>query len=185
VYGRSNGTLRDPAAASAIRMNHRHIQDTDTLKVGLKNAIAAAKHLGEIEEGFAGIAERGDTFLIGRADVKSKGLREMTVEVSRSAPRTTRCPRSWGYANSPPPPSFRARGNACSPKHSWPEPAVVICRWLGRATRESATAGNPGRLLIESFPQRWPPQGVLRLAGRKRATNSLGLLLPTDGKSLP
>lgn len=44
--------LRDPRGDRRIRMNIGTIQDTDTLKVRMKNA-RGGKPLGEIEEGFA------------------------------------------------------------------------------------------------------------------------------------
>ena len=63
---RSDGLwqLRDPRRAQRIRMNIGTIQDTDTLKVRLKNR-RGGKPLGEVEEGFAASLTAGDTFLIG------------------------------------------------------------------------------------------------------------------------
>ena len=75
--------LRDPRAAAVIRQNLGTIIDTETLKVRLKGRIGGTP-LGEIEEGFAATLTPGDTFLIGGQVVRYEGLREMTVEVSRT-----------------------------------------------------------------------------------------------------
>ena len=56
--------LRDPRLAQKIRMNIGTIQDTDTLKVRLKNRMGG-QPLGEIEESFAATLTPGDTFVIG------------------------------------------------------------------------------------------------------------------------
>ena len=84
--------LRDPRATRNIRMNIGTIQDTDTLKVRYRRSF---KPLGEIEEGFAATLTAGDTFLIGGQIVRYEGLRDMTVEVSRDAPKSPRSRRSW------------------------------------------------------------------------------------------
>ncbi len=78
--------LRDPRAAAVIRQNLGTIIDVETLKVRLKNRTGGMP-LGEIEESFASTLTPGDTFLIGGQVVRYEGLREMTVEVSRTPGR--------------------------------------------------------------------------------------------------
>ena len=79
--------LRDPRTAQRLRMNIGTIVDIETLKVRLKGA---GKPLGEVEEAFAASLISGDTFLIGGEVVRYEGLREMTVQVTRSAARKPR-----------------------------------------------------------------------------------------------
>lgn len=76
--------LRDPRAARDIRMNIGTIVDTETLKVRLAGRGGV---LGEVEESFAASLSPGDTFLMGGQIVRYERLREMTVEVSRTAGR--------------------------------------------------------------------------------------------------
>jgi ATP-dependent Lhr-like helicase len=44
----------------------------------------AASRLGEVEEYFASMLTKGDTFLIGGEIVRYEGMREMVVEVTRT-----------------------------------------------------------------------------------------------------
>ena len=76
--------LRDPRAAAVIRQNLGTIIDIETLKVRLGRF---GTPLGEVEESFAATLTPGDTFLIGGEVVRYEGLREMTVEVSRTPGR--------------------------------------------------------------------------------------------------
>ncbi|MGM0583967.1 MAG: ligase-associated DNA damage response DEXH box helicase [Pseudomonadota bacterium] len=79
--------LRDPRAARDIRMNLGTIVATETLGVRLKGRRGGGPKLGEVEEAFAATLTPGDTFLIGGEAVRYEGLREMTLEVSRTPSR--------------------------------------------------------------------------------------------------
>ena len=80
-----NWSLRDPRTAAIIRMNIGTIQDTDTLKVKMRGG---GQPLGEVEEAFAASLTPGDTFLIGGKIVRYDALKELTVQVSRSASKS-------------------------------------------------------------------------------------------------
>jgi ATP-dependent Lhr-like helicase len=75
--------LRDPRAASRIRMNIGTIVDADKMAVRLQKS-RGGKPLGEVEEYFASMLRKGDTFLIGGEIVRYEGMREMVVEVTRT-----------------------------------------------------------------------------------------------------
>jgi ATP-dependent Lhr-like helicase len=62
-------------------MNIGTIVDTD--KMGALQG-AGGKPLGEVEEYFASMLTKGDTFLIGGEIVRYEGMREMVVEVTRT-----------------------------------------------------------------------------------------------------
>lgn len=136
-------------------MNIGTIQDTDTLKVRMKRNRGGAP-LGEIEEGFAASLSAGDTFLIGGQIVKYEGLREMTVEVSRSAAKKPRVATFMGtkFATST---QLSARVQRMFTQDSWPELPRHTAEWL-TLQREVSQLPQPGRLLIESFPMRAAPK---------------------------
>jgi ATP-dependent Lhr-like helicase len=75
--------LRDPRAASRIRMNIGTIVDTDKMAVRLQKS-RGGKPLGRGGGGFASMLRKGDTFLIGGEIVRYEGMREMVVEVTRT-----------------------------------------------------------------------------------------------------
>jgi len=166
--------LRDPRSARNIRMNVGTIQDTDTLKVRLKNR-RGGQALGEVEEGFAASLTPGDTFLIGGQVVRYEGLREMTVEVSRRADREPKIATFMGtkFATST---QLSQRILTMFQQDSWPELPDHTAQLL-HLQREVSRLPEPGRLLIETFPR----EGRAHLcaygfAGRN-AQQTLGLLL--------
>jgi ATP-dependent Lhr-like helicase len=141
--------LRDPRTAQTIRMNVGTIQDTDTLKVRLKNR-AGGKPLGEVEEGFAATLTPGDTFLIGGRIVRYEGLREMTVEVTRRADREPKIATFMGTKFAT---STRLTGRILEmlAQESWPELPAHTADWLALQRRVSRMP-RADRLLVESFP---------------------------------
>ena len=166
--------LRDPRAATRIRMNIGTIQDTDTLKVRLKRN-RGGKPLGEIEEGFAATLTRGDTFLIGGQIVRYEGLREMTVEVTRRADKKPKIATFMGtkFATST---QLSARILRLFAQKDWPELPRHTRDWLHLQRRVSQLP-QAGRLLIESFPHDGRAHTcVYGFAGRN-AMQTLGLLL--------
>ena len=166
--------LRDPRSSQRIRMNIGTIQDTDTLKVRMKRNRGGAP-LGEIEESFAASLSAGDTFLIGGQIVKYEGLREMTVEVSRSAAKKPRVATFMGtkFATST---QLSARVQRMFTQESWPELPRHTAEWL-TLQREVSQLPQPGRLLIESFPHEGRAQTVFYGFAGRNAQQTLGLLL--------
>jgi len=166
--------LRDPRAAQRIRMNIGTIQDTDTLKVRLRNRMGGAP-LGEVEEGFAATLTPGDTFLIGGQVVRYEGLREMTVEVSRNPDKPPKIATFMGtkFATSTQLSDrilemFRTGDFSGLPTHT--------ADWLGLQARVSKLPARD-RLLVESFPDMGREYTcVYGFAGRN-AMQTLGLLV--------
>ena len=141
--------LRDPRAATSIRMNVGTIMDTDTLKVRLKNR-AGGRPLGEVEEGFAATLTPGDTFLIGGQVVRYEGLREMTVEVTRRAGQEPKIATFMGtkFATST---KLTGRILDILAQDSWPDLPPTTAEWLALQRRVSRLP-RADRLLVESFP---------------------------------
>ncbi len=166
--------LRDPRAAQLIRMNVGTIQDTDTLKVRMKNA-RGGKPLGEVEEGFAASLTPGDTFLIGGQIVRYEGLREMTVEVTRRADKPPKIATFLGtkFATST---QLSNRILRMFQQPSWPELPAHTSDWLS-LQRQVSRLPEPGRLLIESFPHDNRSHAVVYGFAGRNAMQTLGLLL--------
>lgn len=166
--------LRDPRAAQRIRMNIGTIQDTDTLKVRLKNR-GGGKPLGEVEEAFAASLTKGDTFLIGGQIVRYEGLREMTVEVSRHAAQKPKVAVFAGtkFASTT---RLMDRILAMLQQPDWPDLPAHTRDWL-RLQRDLSRLPQRDRLLVESFPHDGREHVcVYGFAGRN-AQQTLGLLL--------
>ena len=165
-------TLRDPRAAVAIRQNLGTIMEIETLKVRMRGR---GVPLGEIEESFASTLTPGDTFLMGGEVVRYEGLREMTVEVSRSPGREPKVAVFNGtkFATSTLLTDrilamFEAGDFAALPAHT--------ARWL-RLQAEISRLPSRDRLLCESFPHDGREHlCVYGFAGRN-AQQTLGLLL--------
>ncbi|MEM1375460.1 MAG: ligase-associated DNA damage response DEXH box helicase [Pseudomonadota bacterium] len=166
--------LRDPRAAQRIRMNIGTIQDTDTLKVRLKNR-AGGKPLGEVEEGFAATLTPGDTFLIGGQIVRYEGLREMTVEVTRRASEKPKIATFLGtkFATST---RLTHRILRMFQQDDWPELPGHTRDWL-KLQREVSKLPEADRLLVESFPHDGRAQTVVYGFAGRNAMQTLGLLV--------
>ncbi|MEL6644305.1 MAG: ligase-associated DNA damage response DEXH box helicase [Pseudomonadota bacterium] len=166
--------LRDPRAAARIRMNIGTIQDTDTLKVRLKNRMGG-KPLGEVEEAFAATLTPGDTFLIGGQVVRYEGLREMTVEVTRRSDKPPKIATFMGtkFATST---QLSARILRMFQRDTWPELPDHTAEWLA-LQRQRSQLPEANRILVESFPHDGREHTcVYGFAGRN-AMQTLGLLL--------
>ncbi|MDJ0630103.1 MAG: ligase-associated DNA damage response DEXH box helicase [Rhodobacter sp.] len=164
--------LRDPRAARQIRMNIGTIQDTDLVKVRMRGR---GKPLGEIEEGFAAMLTRGDTFLIGGRIVRYEGLRETTVEVTRSAYQKPKIAAFMGtkFATST---QLSQRILRMFRQDSWPELPHHTAEWLA-LQRQVSKLPEADRLLVESFPHDGRDHiCVYGFAGRN-AMQTLGLLV--------
>ncbi|NEY91013.1 ligase-associated DNA damage response DEXH box helicase [Tabrizicola oligotrophica] len=165
-------TLRDPRAAAVIRQNLGTIVDTETLKVRLGRFGTA---LGEVEEAFAASLTPGDTFLIGGQIVRYDGLHEMTVEVSRSPGRDPKVAVFSGtkFATST---VLADRILDIFAQGRWPDLPRHTAEWLAHQA-EVSQLPQPGRLLVESFPQDGREHlCVYGFAGRN-AQQTLGLLV--------
>nr|WP_317707830.1 ligase-associated DNA damage response DEXH box helicase [Tropicimonas sp. TH_r6]MDV7142034.1 ligase-associated DNA damage response DEXH box helicase [Tropicimonas sp. TH_r6] len=166
--------LRDPRAAQRIRMNIGTIQDTDTLKVRLKNR-GGGKPLGEVEESFAATLSQGDTFLIGGKIVRYEGLREMTVEVTRHAAKR---PRVAVFSGSKFSASTRLMDRILDMlrQPDWPALPQHTRDWLA-LQRDLSRLPRRDRLLVESFPLDGREHACFYGFAGKNAQQTLGLLL--------
>jgi ATP-dependent Lhr-like helicase len=166
--------LRDPRAAARIRMNIGTIQDTDTLKVRMKNR-RGGRPLGEVEEGFAATLTPGDTFLIGGQVVRYEGLREMTVEVTRRADKPPKIATFMGtkFATST---QLSQRILAMFQQDSWPDLPTHTADWLA-LQRDRSKLPEAGRILVESFPHDGREHTCIYGFAGRNAMQTLGLLI--------
>ena len=164
--------LRDPRAAQRIRMNIGTIQDTDTLKVRLRGA---GKPLGEVEESFAATLSTGDTFLIGGQIVRYEDLKEMTVEVSRSAAKKPRVAVFQGtkFSTST---QLSSRILRMFGQETWPALPDHTAAWLA-LQREVSHLPSHDRVLVESFPHDGLAHTCFYGFAGRNAQQTLGLLL--------
>ncbi|MGY6410000.1 MAG: ligase-associated DNA damage response DEXH box helicase [Alkalilacustris sp.] len=166
--------LRDPRAARSIRMNLGTIIDTETLPVRLKSQRGGTP-LGEVEEGFASTLTPGDTFLIGGHVVRYEGLREMTVEVTRTPGSDPKVAVFNGtkFATST---LLTHRILTLMQAPDWPDLPPHTAHWL-RLQRQISRLPAPDRLLVETFPHDGRHHlAVFGFAGRN-GQQTLGLLL--------
>jgi ATP-dependent Lhr-like helicase len=166
--------LRDPRAAALIRQNLGTIIDIETLKVRLRNQFGGTP-LGEVEESFASTLTPGDTFLIGGQIVRYEGLREMTVEVSRTPGRDPKVAVFNGtkFSTST---LLADRILRIFQRETWPDLPAHTAGWLAKQ-REVSRLPDPDSLLLESFPHDGREHlAVYGFAGRN-AQQTLGILV--------
>ncbi len=172
----SNGMwhLRDPRAAATVRRNLGTIQDTETLKVRLKNRMSG-KPLGEVEEAFAASLTPGDTFLIGGQVVRYETLREMTVEVTRRADKAPKIAVFSGtkFATST---ELNHRILRMFKQDDWPALPGHTADWL-RLQRERSKLPEADRILVESFPHDGRQNTCIYGFAGRNAMQTLGLLV--------
>ena len=166
--------LRDPRLAQKIRMNIGTIQDTDTLKVRLKNRMGG-QPLGEIEESFAATLTPGDTFVIGGQVVRYDSLREMTVQVTTEPGRKPKFATFMGtkFATST---QLSERILRMFQQESWPDLPRHTAEWL-TLQREVSRLPEPDRLLVESFPHDGRQHTCIYGFAGRNAMQTLGLLV--------
>ncbi len=164
--------LRDPRAASGIRMNLGTIVGTETLPVRLRGRGAP---LGEVEEDFAATLTPGDSFLIGGEVVRYEGLRELTVEVSRAPGRMPKIAVFGGskFATST---LLTQRMLDLFAQGAWPGLPQHTADWLALQARVSRLP-EPDRLLVESFPHDGREHLCLYGFAGRNGQQTLGLLL--------
>jgi ATP-dependent Lhr-like helicase len=172
--------LRDPRAAALIRQNMGTIIDIETLKVRLKNQFGGTP-LGEVEEDFASTLTPGDTFLIGGQVVRYEGLREMTVEVSKSPGRDPKVAVFNGtkFATST---LLADRILDIFQQHSWPDLPAHTAWWLAKQ-REVSRLPDAHSLLLESFPHDGREHLVIYGFAGRNAQQTLGLLVTKQMES--
>ena len=166
--------LRDPRAASVIRQNLGTIIGTETLKVRLKGRMGGLP-LGEVEEDFAATLTTGDTFLIGGEVVRYEGLRELTVEVTRTPGRTPKIATFNGtkFATST---LLTQRILHIFQQPTWPELPAHTAHWLA-LQRAYSRLPEPNRLLIETFPHDARHHLCIYGFAGRNAQQTLGLLI--------
>jgi len=173
--------LRDPRAATLIRQNLGTILEAETLKVRLASRFGGTP-LGEVEESFAATLTVGDTFLIGGQVVRFEGLREMTVEVSRSPGREPRVAVFSGtrFATST---LLAERILGIFQQRGWPDLPAHTARWL-ELQRAVSRLPDAGSLLLESFPHDGREHLVVYGFAGRNAQQTLGLLVTKQMEAL-
>ncbi len=164
--------LRDPRAAALIRMNIGTIQDTDTLKVRMRQN---RKFLGEVEEGFAASLIPGDTFLMGGKIVRFESLKEMHVDVTNDKGRK---PKIAVFAGSKFATSTQLSARVLDLIHRRDLSALPghTQDWI-TLQRDVSHLPEAGRILVESFPHDGRAQTVIYGFAGRGAMQTLGLLL--------
>ncbi len=172
--------LRDPRIAAVIRQNLGTIIDIDTLKVRLKGRFGGTP-LGEVEEGFAASLLPGDTFLIGGEVVRYEGLKELTVEVSRTPGRDPKVAVFNGtkFATST---LLADRILEIFQQETWPDLPTHTAQWLA-LQREVSRLPDPQSLLLESFPHDGREHLVVYGFAGRNAQQTLGLLVTKQMES--
>ncbi len=166
--------LRDPRAAAIIRQNLGTITGTETLKVRLMGRLGGLP-LGEIEEDFAATLTPGDTFLIGGEVVRYEGLKELTVEVTRTPGRTPKIAVFGGtkFSTST---LLTERILQIFQQPTWPDLPPHTSKWL-TLQRQVSRLPEPGRLLVETFPHDGREHICIYGFAGRNAQQTLGLLL--------
>jgi ATP-dependent helicase Lhr and Lhr-like helicase len=166
--------LRDPRAATVIRQNLGTIYDIETLKVRLKNRFGGTP-LGEVEEDFAASLTPGDTFLIGGQVVRYEGLREMTVEVTKTPGRDPRVAVFNGskFSTST---LLTQRILDIFQQDRWPDLPAHTAQWL-TLQREVSRLPDRHSLLLESFPHDGREHLVIYGFAGRNGQQTLGLLI--------
>ena len=166
--------LRDPRAASRIRMNIGTIVDADKMAVRYQRTRGGAP-LGEVEEYFAAMLRKGDTFLIGGQIVRYEGMREMVVEVSKSPWKKPKIATFMGtkFATST---QLSDRILAMFRQADWPDLPGHTRDWLQLQAQVSKLPQRD-RLLVETFPHDGRAHLVAYGFAGRNAQQTLGLLL--------
>ena len=167
--------LRDPRRARLIRMNVGTIVDTETLAVRLCGRYGGTP-LGEVEEEFAATLTPGDTFLIGGQTVRYEGLRDVVVEVSRTA---TLQPRIAVFMGTKLATSTRLSERVVgllAQRARWTALPAYVQDWLATQAQISRLP-EPGRLLVETYPRGDQTHLCIYGFAGRNAHQTLGLLV--------
>ena len=166
--------LRDPRRAARIRMNIGTIVDADKMQVRFQKSRGGGP-LGEVEEYFAAMLRKGDTFLIGGQIVRYEGMREMVVEVSRTPTQKPKIATFMGmkFATST---QLSDRILQMFRQDDWPDLPQHTRDWLALQRRLSRLPERD-RLLVESFPHDGREHVVAYGFAGRNAQQTLGLLI--------
>ena len=166
--------LRDPRRTTRIRMNIGTIVDADKMAVRYQKTRGGTP-LGEVEEYFASMLRKGDTFLIGGKIVRYEGMREMVVEVSRTPYLKPKIATFMGtkFATST---QLSDRILAMFRQDDWPDLPAHTRDWLHLQRRVSRLPERD-RLLVESFPHDGREHVVAYGFAGRNAQQTLGLLI--------
>lgn len=166
--------LRDPRRALRIRMNIGTIVDADKMQVRYQKTRGGAP-LGEVEEYFAAMLKRGDTFLIGGQIVRYEGMRDLVVEVSRTPTQKPKIATFMGtkFATST---QLSERILAMFAQTDWPDLPQHTRDWLALQRRVSRLPERD-RLLVESFAHDGREHVVAYGFAGRNAQQTLGLLI--------
>jgi len=164
--------VASPAHIRRYRMNMGVIVEAPTLKVRLSRG----RFLGEVEEYFAQALTPGDTFLFAGQVLRFEGIREMTVEATRTADAEPRVP---AYMGGRLPLSThlaeRVRALLEDPRR-WSALPAPVAEWLGIQRRRSVMPPANG-LLVETFPRGQKAFLVAYCFEGRNAHQTLGMLL--------
>lgn len=175
--------LTHPDHAARHRLNAGIILDTEMVEVRFRNG----KSLGRVEESFAASLSPGATFRFAGLDLEVEAMRETDLVV-RAARKTGQIPSYMG-ARMPLTTHLAERVQAMlADRASWGRFPDDVREWLEMQDWRSALP-RPGRLLVESFPERdrhytvfytfegWPAhQSLAMLVTRRMEDQGLGPL---------
>jgi ATP-dependent helicase Lhr and Lhr-like helicase len=165
--------LRDPRRARTIRMNIGTIVAAEMLAVRLRGRGAA---LGEVEEEFAASLTPGDTFLIGGETVRFEGLRDMAIEVTRTAAKDPKIAVYYGTKLATSTRLSQRVVALLSDPDRWGGLPGYMRQWLATQARVSRLP-RPDRLMVEAFPRGDQHHLCLYGFAGRNAHQTLGLLL--------
>lgn len=175
--------LTHPDQAARHRLNAGIILDTEMVEVRFRNG----RSLGRVEESFAASLSPGATFRFAGLDLEVEAMRE-TELVVRAARKTGQIPSYMG-ARMPLTTHLADRVQAMlADRAGWGRFPDDVREWLEMQDWRSALP-RPGRLLVESFPERerhytvfhtfegWPAhQSLAMLVTRRMENRGLGPL---------
>ena len=168
--------LRDPRSARRLKMNVGTIVEAETLGVRLAGRGIGGFKLGEVEEAFAATLRPGDSFLIGGETVRYKGIREMTLQVTRDPAKEPRIPVFAGSKLSISTAlADRVIAIMADPER-WDDLPAHTRDWLKLQAHVSQMPARDD-LLVESFPVKDREHTVLWTFAGRNAHQTLGLIL--------
>jgi ATP-dependent Lhr-like helicase len=178
--------IAHPRIAQAYRLNVGTIVEAPMLRVRLarlkggalspKNALAAGRVLGEVEEYFIEQLSPGDTFVFAGEVLRFEGLRDMDAIVTRAHATDPKVP---SYEGGKFPLSTyladRVR-HMLATRDAWAKLPDQVSDWL-RIQADFSVVPSAGEMLIETFPRGQRHYLVCYPFEGRLAHQSLGMLL--------
>ena len=166
-------TISGGLAIRQYRLNVGTIVESPMLNVRFRRG----KRLGEVEEYFVQSLSPGDTFLFAGQVLRFEGLREMEVEVSRTASAEPPKVPAYGGGRLPLTTMLadRVRG-LLEDRRQWRDLPSDVGEWLILQRRRSSLPRRDG-LLIETFPRGGKYFLVAYCFAGRNAHQTLGMLL--------